>query len=112
VNAVLNALEADLLISDTRYAEIYVRQRADKGYGPVRIAQELREKGIEASIAQAAIEVADTDWLERARRARVKRFGRPLPTTVADKARQMRFLEYRGFAAAEIRGVMRATDNE
>ncbi|MGQ0656690.1 MAG: regulatory protein RecX [Chromatiales bacterium] len=112
VASVLDALSGERLQSDGRYAEAFARQRAERGYGPVRIVQELRRKGIETKRAQAAIATVEESWLERARQTRAKRFGRAVPGTTAERVRQMRFLEYRGFAAEDIRRAVNATDDE
>jgi len=42
------------------------------------------------------------DWFELARQVRVRKFGENLPAEFAEKARQMRFLQYRGFDAEQI----------
>ena len=44
------------LQSDERYTEIYVRSRFQKGNGPVKIAQELKAKGIDKDLIQKYME--------------------------------------------------------
>ena len=87
--------------SDQRFAESYVRMRVQKGYGLQRIHQELLER----EVAPALIEQASSDvlWGDMARLARQKRFGLGVPDEYAERAKQMRFLQYRGFTAEEIR---------
>jgi SOS response regulatory protein OraA/RecX len=46
----LDTLAEENLQSDTRYAESFLRQRFNRGHGPVRIRQEMRQKGIPDSI--------------------------------------------------------------
>ena len=99
---VLQELEAQGLLCDQRYAEAYVRMRANRGYGPVRIRHELREKGVSSIIATAELEQAEVDWLELAREVRKKRFGDAPPVDFAERAKQMRFLQYRGFSQEQI----------
>ncbi len=43
------------------------------------------------------------DWVDRAREVRQKKFGKSLPADYAGKAKQARFLQYRGFTGAQIR---------
>ncbi len=81
--------------SDQRMAEMIVRANVRKGRGPVRVKQTLRERNVDVELAQENL--ADTDWLSLARTLRVKKFGSELPTDPKEKARQLRFLQYRGF---------------
>ncbi len=97
IAAVLDDLEAEGLQSDPRFTEAYIRQRISKGYGPDRIRQELRQKGVDSELLELALEDVDTDWVERAAEVRLKKFGKTPPPDFKEKARQMRFLNYRGF---------------
>jgi len=104
----LDALATDGLQDDARFAESYVRARGARGYGPRRIAAELRERGLVAAVIERAL--AECDWAAQARAAQRKKFG-SAPSTPAERARQIRFLDYRGFDAAHIRQAL-STDDE
>ena len=95
--AVLDTLEEESLQSDARFTEAYIRQRSARGYGPERIRQELRQKGVADSLLEEAIATADIDWVALAREVRLKKFGAAAPDEFSEKARQLRFLNYRGF---------------
>ncbi len=99
IKSVLDDLSAEGLLSDERFTESYIRQRVGKGYGPDRIRQELRQKGVDTALLDLALESADVDWVERAAAVRFKKFGSTPPLDFKEKARQMRFLNYRGFGA-------------
>jgi regulatory protein len=99
---VLAALAASGVLDDRRFAENYVSWHAGRGQGPVRIGVELRRHGLPDALIDAAL-ASGPDWCELARRARRSKFGREPPASWADKARQMRFLQYRGFSADHIR---------
>jgi regulatory protein len=43
------------------------------------------------------------DWAAEARTVREKRFGSDQPADYKDRARQSRFLQYRGFSSEQIR---------
>ena len=73
------------LQSDARFAESFVQSRINQGKGPVRIRMDLGQRGI----TDATIELA--------REQRRKKFGTAAPADFTEKARQMRFLQYRGF---------------
>ncbi len=98
IEAALDDLSTEGLLSDERFAESYIRQRIGKGYGPDRIRQELRQKGLNTVLLELALEAADVDWAERAAGVRLKKFGAAPPLDFKEKARQMRFLNYRGFS--------------
>ncbi len=102
--AVLGVLSREGLQSDARFAEGYVRARSEQGYGPVRIRAELRQRGVDEGLID--LDPGDEEWLERAEGARCKRFGSTLPREWTERARQARFLEYRGFAAGHIRTLL------
>ncbi|MBT8092507.1 MAG: RecX family transcriptional regulator, partial [Gammaproteobacteria bacterium] len=50
------------------------------------------------------------DWTEMAREIRARKFGRARPADFKDKARQMRFLQYRGFESEQIQAAMGDSD--
>jgi regulatory protein len=93
------------VVNDARYAEHYVAYHAERGQGPVRIAADLRELGLPAEVIQAALD-AGPDWRQRAREVRIRRFGLAEPQTWTQKAKQGRFLQYRGFSSDHIRAAL------
>lgn len=101
--ALLDALQARGFIDEARVAESLVHRRAPL-LGTQRVLQELRRKGLdEALVHKAAAELADSE-LARARAVWRKRFGNaPAAATPQERARQMRFLASRGFAAETVR---------
>lgn len=64
---VLDQLEQDGLLSDSRFAEAYVRYRRSRGFGPLLIRQELRGKGIDAALLEAVIDTRSEEWLDTLR---------------------------------------------
>lgn len=109
----LDDLAEEGLQKDGRYADIFIRSRAARGYGPRRIEQELKQRGVEQSLVRSALASAEVDWDELARDTRRKKF-RGHPADAQARAKQTRFLEYRGFDAAQIRQALRqaATDED
>ncbi len=110
VESVLSRLIAERLQSDERYTELYLRQRSDKGYGPQRIKAELRERGINDSLVSAqfrrAVDEGELDWYERAATVYRKKYGgRPIED-IKERARRVRFLQYRGFDHEQIAAAM------
>ena len=95
-------LTDDGLQSDQRFAENFVQSRINQGKGPVRIRAELSQRSISDAAIEAAIEGHDADWYELARDVRFRKFGRRQPVDFKAKAKQMRFLQYRGFEPSHI----------
>lgn len=85
------------LQSDARFAEVYVRSRAQRLYGPSRIRLELRERRIAEELISQAIEDAAVDWTALVRELTWRKFGRQPAETIAERAKRQRFLAYRGF---------------
>ncbi len=96
-------LTAAGLQSDQRFAANFVRSRISQGKGPVRMRSELGQRGIDSIGIKQAIEAAGADWDELACEVRLKKFGDARPVDFKAKARQMRFLQYRGFERDHIK---------
>lgn len=99
VDEVLRLLTERNLLSETRFVESFVRARAARGQGPMRIRAELRERGVDEERIDAEVTRPADYWLERLERARSKRFGAAPPATRDDWNRQARFLAQRGYPA-------------
>ena len=112
INDALSDLYRSGWLSDERFVEAFLRVRSERGYGPVRIRAELKERGIDDELIAMHLDPRDSSWLRRLQGVRVKRFGAERPTEFADKARQMRFLQARGFTAEQIRVVMERGEDE
>jgi len=107
IKAAITKLCADGSLDDARFAEIYTRSLKAKGYGPLRIQHALKESGIKADLIDENIESQAYDWKQHAIQVREKRFGVKLPNTPAEKARQARFMQYRGFSFATIKDALK-----
>jgi regulatory protein len=90
-------LQQQGLLSDERFAESYLRFRRNKGHGPIRIKQELKQRGVSDDIIAAIVIEDEAEWFDLACTVREKRFGKAFPESVTERAKQQRFLQYRGF---------------
>jgi regulatory protein len=105
LDTLLDELQTRGWLSEARFVEQILHARQGK-YGMQRIAHELREKGIaEALIEEALPQIKETE-LETARAVWAKKFG-ALPQDAKERARQMRFLQSRGFSPDVIGKVLR-----
>lgn len=102
IDAAIADLQAKNLQSDSRFAEQFVRNRIQKGLGELRIRQELKQRGVDSTIQDSALAEAEADWFELAFAVRCKRFGEAVPDDARQRAKQQRFLQYRGFTFEQI----------
>ena len=102
-------LVEDGLQSDVRFAEAFVRSRINQGKGPAKIRADLREKGVNDGVTEDGIREADEDWYALAVEVRLKKFGTERPAEFKEKARQMRFLQSRGFEQDQIQAAVSAS---
>ena len=103
VTTVLERLLADDLVNERRYAELYANSRIDKGYGPLRIRAELRERGISDEIVTVVLADLADFWMKKLIQVHRKRFDGVVPANASDQAKQMRFLRHRGFTLEQIK---------
>jgi regulatory protein len=101
----LDRLAAEGLQSDARFAESYLCSRAGRLYGPVRIGNELRERGIDADMIDAALRAANVDWFHNLQKLVSDKFGGRPAADFREQAKRMRFLQQRGFRAEHIRRI-------
>ena len=104
-SALLELQEGDWQ-SDERFTEAYVRARRLKGYGPVRIAAELRERGVSEQIADRYLYADTAIWLETLEHEYQKKYHGTRYEDYQEKAKRMRFLQYRGFSIDQINEVI------
>jgi len=105
LEGVLDALEAQGWLSERRVVEQVVHARRLR-FGARRIARELIEKGIGEEAVAAALKTLKEDELESARTVWRRKFAQA-PRTAAERARQVRFLQGRGFSFDTIMKVVK-----
>lgn len=108
VDALLDRLQAQDLLSDERFAESRLRLRSATR-GARQVEAELARHGVTVT-ADALKQLRDTE-LDRALALWRRRYGRAAGTP-AEQARQMRFLAGRGFDAEVVRRVLRIARGE
>jgi regulatory protein len=110
VDAVIERLTRSGAIDEARMAELYVSERAGKGFGPLRIRAELAERGLAEDLFSPYLHAMEGLWPEYLAAAHDRRFGAGPPADRSDYAKRGRFLERRGFPAGMIRRVLRWKD--
>ena len=112
---VLDELEANNWLSDRRFAESYVADHRRRE-GAVKLAHALRQRGIADEVISevlAALNTSHSDDSEVARARTIwrKKFALP-PSSQQERAKQMRFLQGRGFSIETIRQAMSHEDTD
>jgi regulatory protein len=107
VAAVVEKLGDQRQVSDERFVSSYVHHHARRGQGPVRIRAVLRQQGITDPQIQQEVGAAERDWNQLAGEVRRRKFGADLPRTPGERAKQARFLQYRGFNSDQIRAALK-----
>lgn len=92
-------------LNDERFAGMFVRSSIGKGRGPERISRELQQKGVASTVIADALAENETDWVSLAEEILSRKFPHPVQD-YKDKAKRMRFLQYRGFSMAHIGELM------
>jgi regulatory protein len=116
IDPILDELAEENWQSDARYAESYARSRILKGYGPVFIAYELRQNGIDLGNIlsfdlEALAESVAGGWQALLQQVYSKKYGNgPVPNR-NEWAKRSRFLQQRGFTHAMIADLLKNTPN-
>lgn len=96
IEPALERLADEGLLSEARYLESFVRMRANAGYGPLRIREELTQRGLAREDIEQALRDSGFDWNAQLHEVWLRKFGE-LPVDQRERARQGRFLSYRGY---------------
>jgi regulatory protein len=99
---VLDQLAAENLQSDHRFVEAFIRARISRGQGSTRIRLDLKSRGAETGLIEQLLNEADVDWFKLAKDTAQLKFGSDHRVDAKEKAKRMRFLQYRGFSFDQI----------
>lgn len=91
-------------------AEVYVAERLRKGFGPLRVRQELRRRGLADALIEPHLDRPPQQWLELMAAVQEKKFGSQRAADRKELARRARFLEHRGFPAELIVRLLHGDD--
>lgn len=111
VERVVGKLADKKLVSDERFATNYVTYHGKRGHGPLRIRAELRQQGTPEETIDTALAAAEFEWDAVAAGVRRRKFGDAPPGSLAERAKQARFLQYRGFSGEQIRIALQGSDD-
>jgi len=111
IERVLDDFERRGWLSERRVVEQLVHARRSR-YGARRIERDLREKGVSEEAVAAALAGLKAGELEAAREVWRRKFGGRQPRGPADRARQVRFLQGRGFELDTVLRVIKGGEED
>jgi len=97
IDAAINRLIENNLLSEERFTESYINMRKRRGYGPIRIAHELRERGVADTLFSAILDKNNPEWHEVMRQQYIKKYADNKVREYAEKAKRAKYLQSRGF---------------
>lgn len=98
IDTALDRLTEEGLLSESRYLESFVSYRARSGYGPLRIREELSQRGLQRSDIELALRESGINWQEHLEDTWRRKFSGHMPIDAWERAKQGRFLSYRGYS--------------
>lgn len=112
LNRVLDDMAERGWQSDQRFANNFLNSRSSK-YGPLRLQQELRNKGVHSDLSSQAFDELEVNFKQQAREIFERKFPDFDATDMKQKAKAYRFLAQRGFSAEQVQYALRAQlDND
>ena len=107
IELALESLQRDNLQSDSRFTESYINHRSNAGLGPIKIVLELRQRGVDETLAHQHMSALSINWNDRLEQQRIKKYGEQIPPDYAQKMKQARFLQNRGFSPESVMRLFR-----
>lgn len=99
------------LQSDAKFIEHFIRARIQQGYGPLKIAYELKNKGLAEEKIQQGLQEEQDNWVAYAMAVWQKKSKGQVAASFDELQKYQRFLLYRGFDRAVIAELMREMGN-
>ena len=103
IQEVLDGLVNEGWQSDQRFAESFIRQRIQKGYGPIRIEYDLKQRGIDSVSMDEILQETSISWIDSLETVYLKKYSSDSSLSHKEWAKRARFLCQRGFSGEMIR---------
>lgn len=97
--------------SDLRFAQMFIRSKAAKFYGPGRVLEELKPHQIANQDSQSAMRELEIDWFELCKQAWQRKFRGQSAEDWQARQKQKRYLWQRGFSEDQIQYAMQSGDD-
>ena len=104
INAEVDLLIRDGLLSDERFVEAFIHSRKKNGKGPLKISAELQQRGADESLINKYIEeIENSEWLDSAKQVVEKKLGNNQQLDYDNQLKMMKFLNNRGFTIDQVK---------
>ena len=107
IDPALDRLADEGLLCEARYLESFVGYRARSGSGPLRIREELLQRGLPRGAIDQALRDSGIDWRAQLQDTWRRKFDGQLPQDARERGQQTRFLSYRGYPLDQISALLR-----
>lgn len=107
IKTVIDDLANEDWQSNERFAEAYTRARIRKGYGPIRIQQELQQRGVEQTSLDAVAFELCGGWEALIQSVYTKKYGDERSGSLQQQNKYWRFLQQRGFTSEQIQALFK-----
>ncbi len=97
IDCCIEKLITNNLLSEERFTESYINMRRRRGFGPLRIAQELRERGINDAFFADFLDKNNPQWHDIMLQQYRKKYADEQAHEYAEKAKRAKYLQSRGF---------------
>lgn len=106
IASVLDRLAADNLLSNTRFAESYVRSRVSRGYGPLYIRHQLRQRQLDSVLIDQVLSFDEQDWTDVLADALAKKIAEVPQRGSKQWLKLQRFSQSRGFTPSHFNAAL------
>lgn len=103
---VLEVLQANNLQCDQRFTQAYVRSRIIRGFGLIKIANELYQRNVAESLASNVLDEYHEQWLSIGEELYQKKYRQTKVNDYNEWTKRARFLQSRGFTTDQIRKIV------
>jgi len=111
IYAVIDDLLEKKYLSDERFTEVYIRSRCIRGFGPVKIKAELKNKGVSNNLIQDYLDPGSAIWFDSAKSEYQKKYGEVSVADYSCWTKRARFLQARGFTMEQINCTVPVVEN-
>lgn len=110
VDEALLKLQQANYLNESRFIGCIIRARISQGAGPLKILNELQSHDIAQNLIESHEEWQEIDWPKLALHVKIKRFGPDVAIEAKQKAKQIQFLQRRGFQIDHINHAISCQD--
>lgn len=106
IQAVIDDLLDKKYLSEQRFTESYIRSRENRGFGPIKIKAELKNKGVSSDLIQDHLQEGAARWFDSAQSQYQKKYADKPCSDYKSWTKRARFMQSRGFSMEHIHTII------